>query len=366
MNDLAAIFRALYFYGRGFFRFFRQCLPGYPGHFFASNIFDALQAVFSGLTPDARQLYDFSRYKRRDFLTDYDLLVKSALLNEGPAELLDDRVVFYDYMSPYVRMPRLFGYIRQGKIYPGPLSGFSPECQTEVFHFFKGLLRRESTVVIKPARAGQRGNFFWITWVADTGFTLDGLPVTDHEIRKKVEKLEAYMISEPVGQADYARDIFPYAVNSVQVLTMIDPQNNEPFAAGAGHCFGTKASSPTDSPERGACWAGVDLARGIMTKGFVVLDGELMEISQHPDTKKPFQSVAIPFFAEMVFELLKQHRRINYFKLISWTVVMRNDGFVLLSADSTPDLRAYQVVKPLLQDSRVFKFFHHYRLINRG
>jgi len=366
MNRLAVIFRALYFYGRGFFIFFRQCLPGYPGKFFASNFFDAIQAVFSGLTPDSRQLCDFTRFQRRDFLTDYELRVKSALINERYADLLDDRVIFYDYMSPYLRMPRLLAYIRQGKIYPGLLANTSAGCQTEVSNFFKGLLWRESTVIIKPSRPGQREKFFWITCSPDSKLILDGLPVTDLQIRKKLAKLEAYMITEPVDQADYAKDIFPYAINSIKILTMIDTQTNEPFAVGAYHCFGTKASSPTDSLERGACWAGIDPAKGLLTKAFVILDGELTEITKHPDTKKQLQSIAIPFFAEVLFELLKQHRRINYIKLINWNVVMQNNGYVLLSADSAPDLRALQSIKPLLQDLRVFKFFSHYNVINRG
>jgi len=366
MDHQASIFRALYLYLRGFLDFFRRCRPSYPGNIFSSNIGDAILAVFSGLTPDARQLYDFERYKRRDFLTDFELRVKSALISEGLGDLLDDRVVFYDYMSPYLRMPRHFGYIRQGKVYPGYLSGAAPECPVEVFNFFKGLLGREVTVVIKPSRPGQREKFFWLTWTPGAQFSLDGLPATEQQVRKKVEKLGAYLISEPVDQADYAKDIFPYAINSIKILTMIDPQTNEPFAPGACHCFGTTASSPTDSLERGACWTGVDIKNGLTTKGFAILDGELVEIKKHPDTKKQLQSVPIPFLTETVFELLKQHRRINYLKLINWNVVMQNDGFILLSADSAPDLRAFQVVQPLVLDSRVFKFFNHYHVINRG
>lgn len=325
----------------------------------------ALKTFCQGYGPSAATLYSFKETENRwDFLSDVARLCKGVNIDADYARLVNDKLAFTDFMAPALRTPRNLAYLVEGRLYPLPLSGGSTECPREIFNFLKHMLSHGQAVCLRPRSHFQGARTSIISWAQNRGFHLNGQFLDDQDLRRRLERLDHYLITEAVGQADYAKTIFPGAVNTIRILTLINPDDNRPFLAGALHNFGLSTSAPVDNLGQGGCLARIDPEKGIISHCFRALDQQRVPCQVHPETRVQLLGQPIPHFQAIVWSLLKEHQRINYIKAIAWKLAPQNDGFILLSGEVNPELRDWQAFQALLTSPLTRRFYDQHKVIS--
>src|SRR5690606_26363156 len=116
---------------------------------------------------------------------------------------------------------------------------------------------------IKPVDSSEGRNA--ISLEARDGLILvDKKAVHADEARRLVAAQDGSIVTELMTQGAFGRSVFADAVNTMRIVTMVDPQSGEPFVASAIHRFGTAASAPTDNISRRGIRTRIDVETGRM------------------------------------------------------------------------------------------------------
>ena len=194
-------------------------------------------------------------------------------------------------------------------------------------------LDRHPHQVFRPTWSGAGEGIFFLSRL-DGGLKINGIEVTLHEVCALLSKLDRYLSTVFVEQAEYASRIFPDTANTLRILTLWDIEGDEPFIAAVSHRFGSSRSLPIDNWHQGhgGFCASVDLETSTLGQAAVVSqDKQLVWHSYHPETKEPIEGVKIPGLAKCLEGLLVS--------------------------------KVWQVHKPLLVDPRTRQFFQHWGLV---
>lgn len=172
------------------------------------------------------------------------------------------------------------------------------------------------------------------------------------------------LISERVHQGAYADRINAEATNTIRIVTMLDPHDDEPFLAWVVHRFATRRSLPVDNFGQGGLSAAVDLETGELGQAASFpYTGHLDWHSVHPDTGGRIAGASITAWPLIRERILYVARRLPQLPLIGWDVVAQDDGLSILEGNSYPNPRTVQVHQPLLSDPRVREFYRHHRIV---
>lgn len=322
-----------------------------------------LSVLFYGFMPDQAIYYDFKKHNRKDFITDWEMYTKAIRINAGYTELINNKLVFTDYMRSLVKMAPTPGYFMRGKVVA--LEAEGPRAPQEPVEFFDAHLKDGEAYMIKKFDAGSGEGIFKIA-KQDGKYYLNEKEISVEDLKAKMGKLNNYMLSEVVDQADYSKKIFPRTANTVKFITMIDPDTQEAFLAACFHRFGSERSVPVDNVGKGACVARINVDNGLMSPVYLVRDRKLSWITHHPDTNAPIEGEYVPGFNEVKEKILAVHNKIKYIKYIAWDVVIQNDGdFVLLEGNANTDMAGIQPFEPFLTNPRVRRFYQYHKVINR-
>lgn len=318
--------------------------------------------LLHGFIPDQAVFYDFAANDRRDYLTDWEMYTKAIKINAGYTELINNKLAFTDFMKSRVRMAPTPGYLSHGLVIPLEVEG--PTTPQEPVAFFEAHLADGKSYMIKKFDAGSGEGIFKLSRTS-TGFLLNDRTIERAALAEQMGRLNNYMLSEVVDQADYAKCIFPKTANTVKFITMIDPDTETSFLAACFHRFGSERSVPVDNIGKGACVAHVDTETGLMSPVYLVRDRTLTWITHHPDTGAAIEGEYVPNFSDVKRKILDLHNGINYIKYIAWDVVIQNDGFVLLEGNANTDMAGIQPFGPFLANPAVRNFYRHHRVIRR-
>ena len=334
-------------------------------HIFDVSFGQRLSSLLQGFGPDAAALYDFEKYGREQYLSDLERLGRAVNIDLEYSRVVGNRLFFSDFVSPALRSPVSFGHIVEGRIHPSTAAGLKAEVGRDAINFLRFLLKQQKTVLFKGLYQGSGLELFTVAWTLENGFAINGRQVPDKAVWKRLAGLDNYLITELIGQADYARAVYPASVNSLEILTLVHPENSTVFPVGAVHYFGARSSGLADKLKDGGLAARVSLEKGVITEAFRAAEGEYVPVSIHPDTRAAVTGLTLPGFQNIVWELVKQHQRINYIKALMWKVVIQNDGFIVLGAECQPDLTVQQSFRPLLLDLGPRLFYRLHEVIKR-
>lgn len=343
----------------GVVRYIRKWVQPKHGKFEVSLI-KRLSVFFYGFMPDNAIFYDFKKYNRKDYLTDWQMYTRAILINKGYTELINNKLVFTHFMESVLNMAPTRGYFMNGKVVS--LGDVNHGVTQNPLSFFEENLEEGKAFMIKKFDAGSGEGIYKISRTS-SGFMWNEERFDEDILNSKLKKLNNYMISEVVQQAKYASDIFDKTANTVKFITMIDPDTQESFLAACFHRFGTERSIPVDNIGKGACVARVNVENGFMDPVYLVRDRKLHWITNHPDTGAKIAGITIPRFEEIRDKILETHNSIKYIKYITWDVVIQDDGFVLLECNANTDMAGIQPFGPFLANSKVRKFYKYHNVI---
>ena len=331
---------------------------------FKTSLAERIKMFFWGFYSDESKLYDFKKYNRKDFLSDFQMCCKAVQINTGYTEVLNNKLVFSRFIEGFMNIPRNYGYIYNNRIY-----FLEPDMEAEsgLEHAdnigrLKFLLKENKSMMAKLFDAGSGKGIFKLEMKENEIF-INNKKASDDEILEMIKKCHNYQLCEFINQAEYSKKIFARTCNTVKFLTMIDPDSGEAFLVRAFHRFGTEKSFPVDNLGHGSCLSNIDVETGIMGPTYTIKDNSLCWITTHPDTGEAIDGVAVTDFHKVAKDILNVHNKISYIKYIAWDVVLQDDGYIVLEGNANTDMAGIQPFEPILLNERVRRFYQYHKVV---
>lgn len=277
---------------------------------------------------------------------------------------VDNKVLFPLLVSPTHNdlLGEIYGIVRGGSVISTDRLG-----SLESFDQLIDLLGDEP-VVAKPTTAAQ-GDGVRVLDCRDGQFYCNDRAVTEEELLEELSGGRELILQENLTQADYAANIYPGSVNTVRILTLVDPETGTPFIAAAMHRFGTSASGTIDNASSGGISAGIDIETGELGELLVPSNresGRYVWTDAHPDTGTRVVGTEIPEWnrvKERLLDLVSEYGTL--WPQVGWDVVVRDDQgtITVLEGNPAPGIEFIQAHYPLLADERVRRFYEHHGVI---
>lgn len=291
---------------------------------------------------------------------DYRLYVPNKLSGrmaniDGPIarSVLKNKLLFEKTLGQHVRVPRVYGALERGSL-TRLREDFAPTSAAELVEWVSG---SNGGVFIKPVDSSEGRGVMSLETRAGQ-LLVDKKPSDFAAAVSRVASEDGAIVTELVEQGPFGRSVFPDAVNTLRVITMVDPESGEPFVASAIHRFGTVASAPTDNISRHAIRTTIDVPTGTMSIGaasWAHKDGAFTQFPHHPDTGVPLEGVVVPGWPAVVDTLLGLVRRFPMLAYVGWDAVVGDDGVIVIEGNHSPNL-SQQATGPYLADPRVRRF----------
>lgn len=312
-----------------------------------------------GFNSPAYVIYDFENYHPSEYVTDHQRR-QAGRINRPWTHLLNDKIAFYQLLNEFPdHRPSLYGILNNGVLHG--IDGVS--VTTDSFEWVKSRLTSGDRIVLKPA-AGTAGIGVTVLSYENDTFLLNGTAVSETQLRKEVETVTETLVCAHVDQADYSNALYPLSANSIRILTMYDVYRNEAFIATAVQRIGTDESAPVDNWSSGGLSAGIMQESGELTAAVQSPDGnDLRWYDYHPDSGARITGTTIPRWEDVCGTVVDIAETVSYIPYIGWDIVITDDGFTILEANSRTDVDLLQVHDPLLADERVRDFYEYHGII---
>lgn len=245
--------------------------------------------------------------------------------------------------------PELVAIVEGGRLCPlvPPDRAASPSRPTDLYE----RLEEGQSFVAKPV-VGSKGRGMY---VIEDAKSLEAL----------TPQMSRHMLEVRVGNAAYAESIFPQALNTMRVLTIVDEDGGHVMRA--VHRFGTQQSAPADNLSAGGVCAPIDVEMGTMGAAL----GGLGQTSgggpnqvwavTHPDTGAQIAGTRIPGWKEIRTEMARLAESLPFLPYIGWDIAVGPEGPLVIEANANSGIELLQLEAPLLADERLRRFFR-----NRG
>ncbi|WP_254863553.1 sugar-transfer associated ATP-grasp domain-containing protein [Halovivax gelatinilyticus] len=302
----------------------------------------------NGFLSEAGALFDLPDGNTDRYLSNYERDVKTIAINGPSGRVLDDKLLFHHLLSPAFdrHLPRLYYYLTPEGAHP-------IDAAVDERDPLSAAASAGRSLVVKPRTGGGGDGVTVLEPVELAGTTVEELAANGTGDR---------LLCECVEQGRYADAIYPGSVNTIRVLTMIDPRTSEPFVARAVHRFGTEASAPLDNWSRGGVSARVDAETGQMGPCASRTDeGEPVWTDRHPETGERVAGRSVPNWARVVDALTDVAASYPALPYVGWDVVVDEDpGVTIIEGNRYSDVNMLQTHGPLLDDPRVRRFYEHH------
>lgn len=227
-------------------------------------------------------------------------------------------------------------------------------------------LARRQPLVIKPVD-GLMGKDVHVLGSDEGALTVDGAATRPTEARELLADVPESIIVEYVQQAGYASDIYPKTPNTIRLLTMVDPDDDEPFLAAAVHRFGTAQSEPVDNASAGGVFAGIDRETGTFKEVVTPAEsGAVNRFTEHPDTGVAITGQTVPGWERITEQVLDLTAEFGWmWPCVGWDVIATDeDGSLsIIEGNERSAVDFHQTYEPLLADDRVRRFYEHHGVI---
>lgn len=309
--------------------------------------------LFHGFSSAKYELYNFKENNYKLYLSDYQRR-KTVKINGPYSLIINDKYLFGELFNDLTAT--IFGRVKKGNIYfDGKESNLSSLLT---------LVSNKKEIIVKKFRGGGGKGIYRLSY-ADEKYYLDDQFIREKEIQNFITGLSDHLIMEHLNQLDYSNTIYSGTINSIRMLTMMDPTTNEPFIALAVHKFGSEKTKPADNVWKGGMTALIDLETGILAKSAYHKENnnKIEWITEHPDTKVKVEGTVIPNWNKVKETILKIARKHDYLKYVGWDVVVTKEGVKVIEGNNYSDVNILQIHQPLLKDDRVRNFYKHHKII---
>ena len=240
-----------------------------------------------------------------------------------------------------------------GLIEDGEFHSYS-EAGSSLFEILNG----KGDLIIKPVTGTQGRGVIHLS-TNENGYAVNGELSSKEKLMSVLREAESSIVTEYVENHSYAESISPASVNTIRILTVLDPDTDEFFVASAVHRFGNSSTGPVDNLSDGGFAAPVDVETGeIGDLRTYSPDTGLQRLERHPDTGSRVSGETVPHWElakEAAIKMAKHHRENPY---VGWDVVLTRNGPVIIEGNCAPGISLQQLETGLLEDERVLSFLN--------
>lgn len=311
--------------------------------------------LFHGFSSEKYELYNFDTNNHKLYLSDYKRR-KTSKINEAYSLIINDKNIFSKIFTSHGVTAKVFGTVKNGVIVI--------DNHTKTFGEFIAFVKRQRKLIIKKYRGGGGKGIYKLTYEKDS-FYLNDQPLKEDDVHIFMNDLSNHQIVEHLSQASYSNNIYSGTINSIRIITMMDPETNEVFIPIAVHKFGSETTKPVDNVWNGGMTAKIDIETGILGKSAYHHENnnKIEWKSTHPDTDVLIEGTEVPGWAQVIDKVKDIAQSENYLKYVGWDVVVTDNGVRIIEGNNYSDVNILQIHQPLLMDERVKKFYKHYGII---
>jgi hypothetical protein len=311
-----------------------------------------LRLLRRGMWPDRQSLYRLDLHAPGQYLSDQQLLM-TRWIDGRYAPWLDDKSLFYSVMRDLAPLPRLFALVRRGRVEwrEGPPA-----------RDLAALVEREGKVIVKPPRKNGGRDVVLLESRAE-GLCCNRRPIPAAALQTKLLGAGDLLVTAFVRQGTYASRLFPDTVNTVRLVTMLDPDAGAAFVGSATQRVGCARSFPVDNFHAGGFAVDIDHATGRLGRAFRIESFKPCYVERHPDSGTVFAEQTVPGWPRLVAQMLELAARFPMLPYVAWDLAVIDGGFTILEGNSWTDTRITQPFRPLLADPRVRRFFQYHGIV---
>jgi hypothetical protein len=312
-----------------------------------------------GFHVDKTALYEHGSdgFPKPEYLSDFERL-RTRYINNGYHDALNNKVLFSQVFLPFFRCPHNYGIVTRKGLY-SPLDPNTDFLRAQTL---------ESVIAAMPDRfvmkrvGGGGGIDIFVAKKENKCLLINGDTTTVEQLKIRLSKRQ-FLFMEFIDQGRYGKELYPFTVNTVRVVTARDKDG--PWILYAVQRIGRKQSEPTDNFNKGGLCCPVDLESGRVGKG-LYYQGQTKPTActHHPDTGAPIAGKEIPFWTKMTETLLSAMAQLPGFIYVGWDVIIQDQNILILEGNSYPGVQVLQLHKPLLTDKRIARVFAEYGVIS--
>jgi hypothetical protein len=288
--------------------------------------------------------------------------IRQVALNGRYGHMLHGKLSFACCMKAHnIPHPETLGMLRLGTFYP-----FAAEACMSLEDLLTTHCAKEGDRLVAKANWGSHGHRLHIIKRVADHYEVNGTKHDLASVATQLSNLHDFVVTHFLHQGPYGAGLFAGTVNTIRIVTLIDPDNHQPFVARAVQRIGTARTLPVDNFKagRGGLSVAIDLATGTLGAGAMSdQQGHLTWHAEHPETGAAIEGVVVPQWEEMKHKLLAYAQIFSFVPYLAWDLVPTENGFVVLETNLTPGLPVMQVHGPFLADPRVRRFFQYYRVL---
>jgi hypothetical protein len=323
--------------------------------------------VRRGYLSQSDVLYDLNTYPLQDYLSDMACARMSMMFDGGNVRAgyqygVNNKFFSTALFGLHLRVPKVYAFIQRGQVVP-----VRTESERMFANGWRGACQAAGGVlVLKPNALGRGSGVFMVSMDGEQ-LLLDGRPVTEADVDQRTTMLDEYIVVEFLRQGAFAASLFPQTTNTIRMITMLDPQTNEPHLPIAVQRIGRSTSIPVDNWSRGGLCAEIDMETGALSRAVAreTPQKTLAWYDEHPDTGTPIRGAVVPRWKEIRREVLSVAAKLPFYRFLSWDVITFDDGIGLIEADTVAGIETLQVHRPLLRDERLRSFFEHHGIVRK-
>ncbi len=305
-----------------------------------------------GFLAEKHVLYQFNKHDHKDYLSDYNTSM-ARWINEPFNEMLTNKYIFSECVGKHIRVPETYGIFVNGH--------FSPATQKSLDE----LVKEHEAFVVKVVSGGGGKGVYIIKKENEEAF------IVNNKTRYALvgllgffKTLNNYIVTEYIEPGDFSKSLNPTSVNTMRILTLIDPKTNEAFMARAVQRIGVVASAPQDNFTKGGLSAAIDLKTGELSDCTTHPKTRThRRYTHHPDSNIKIEGQAVPDWDKIKAQILHAANQLPMLKVIGWDFVISNNGLVAIEGNHHPDPDVLQGHEPLLTDPRIRAFYKHHNII---
>lgn len=305
-----------------------------------------------GFLAEKHVLYQLDKNNHKDYLNDFHTSM-ARWINEPFNEMLTNKYIFSECVGKYIKVPKTYGIFING------------EFSSNKTGFLENLVDELDVFVVKTVSGGGGKGVYIVKKENDNTYILNNkVYYSKSELLTFFKTLNNYLFTEYIEPGEFSKSLNQSSVNTMRVITLIDPKTNEAFMARAVQRIGVAASAPQDNFTKGGLSANIDLETGQLsdctthpkTKAHI-------RYTHHPDTNIKIEGLVVPNWKRIKAQILHAANQLPMLKVIGWDFVISNDGLVAIEGNHHPDPDVLQGHEPLLTDPRIRAFYKHHNII---
>ncbi len=316
-----------------------------------------LRLINKGFLSESYILYNLENNDINLYLSDFHRR-KTRFINGDSSYILNNKIVFDNIISKYVKTPKIYSIILKGEIF-----NLENTNSYRNINDLYNLLKINKRIVLKPFIDAGGGKGVYVVQDKNGLLFINGQEIEIDKFDSLVKNMDYYIACEYIEQSSYGHDLFPNSLNTIRILTMKDPQNYEPFIAFAVQRIGTKKSGFVDNWTSGGLSSNIDLESGELSKAASFHNNSLTWHSNHPDTGNKIEGNIVPNWNLIKEKVLELANKLPYLDYIGWDIVPFEEYIIVIEANNHSDVNLLQVHKPLLKNEKIKSFYLYHEII---